>query len=58
MNSVQDMAADVPFAEFNLDSFITVEFRNWIVRETGAAISVIDVVNSSSLGEFVERITG
>lgn len=45
-----------PMADMGLDSLISVELRNWIVRETEATIPVIDVVNSESLLVLGQKI--
>lgn len=54
----EDVTPEVSLEDLGLDSLIAVELRNWLVRELGVAISVIDIANSSSVGELSEKVTG
>jgi hypothetical protein len=38
-----------PIAAYGLDSLVAVEIRNWITRETGASLQVLELLSSGSL---------
>lgn len=44
-----DMEPDAPLAGYSLDSLISVELRNWILRETGVDLSLPSIVRAASL---------
>ena len=41
---------------YGLDSLVAVEFRNWIAKEMGARIQLMDVTASKSWGDLVALI--
>ena len=38
-----------PIAAYGLDSLVAVEIRNWVTRETGASLQVLELLSSGSL---------
>jgi len=56
MLPIEDVTLDKPLADIGLDSLVAVEFRNWIVKELGAKIPLLDIINSGSLGHLIEKL--
>ncbi|KAL8734235.1 MAG: hypothetical protein Q9181_003294 [Wetmoreana brouardii] len=44
-------------ATYGLDSFVAVEFRNWIAREAAAGIQLLDLMTSKSFGDLAALVT-
>lgn len=44
-----EVGADTPLAELNLDSLVSVELRNWIRRETGVELLLSAITQAESL---------
>ncbi|KAL2145167.1 hypothetical protein VTI28DRAFT_7803 [Corynascus sepedonium] len=44
-----EVGADAPLADFNLDSLVSVELRNWIRRETGVELLLSAITGAESL---------
>jgi NADPH:quinone reductase-like Zn-dependent oxidoreductase/acyl transferase domain-containing protein/acyl carrier protein len=56
MLPIEDVTLDKPLADIGLDSLVAVEFRNWMVKELGAKIPLLDIINSGSLGHLIEKL--
>lgn len=56
---VQDEDLDLTKAivTYGLDSLIAVEFRNWIVKEVGTRLQMLDLMTSQSWGALVALVT-
>ncbi|KAI4272255.1 MAG: hypothetical protein LQ337_005421 [Flavoplaca oasis] len=42
---------------YGLDSLVAVEYRNWIVKEAGAGIQLLDLMTSRSFGDLTALVT-
>lgn len=56
MVSDADIDVDLPVTACGVDSLVAVELRNWLLSQTGAEVSVIDVMRSKSLVALSENI--
>lgn len=56
MRPLEDVTLDKKLGELGLDSLVAVEFRNWMVKDLGAKIPLLDIVNSGSLGHLVTKL--
>lgn len=45
-----------PMSAYGTDSLVAVELKNWVQRETKAAVSVFDILQSSSIAALVDKI--
>ena len=52
----EDLDPTKAIVTYGLDSLIAVEFRNWVAKEVGARIQLLDVMTSKSLGDLVAFI--
>lgn len=53
----EDLDPTKAIVTYGLDSLVAVEFRNWIAKEVGARIQLLDVMTSKSWGDLVTFIT-
>ena len=53
----EDIDPSKAIITYGLDSLVAVEFRNWIAKEMGARIQLMDVTTSKSWGNLVALIT-
>ena len=53
---IEDMEPTHSVSSLVLDSLVGVEIRNWIARETGANVQVLELLSSSSLNGLAEII--
>ncbi|KAL4792644.1 polyketide synthase [Aspergillus venezuelensis] len=51
-----DIDPEQPVSACGVDSLVAVELRNWLLAQTGAEVSVIDVMQSKSLMVLCENI--
>lgn len=56
MVAAEDIRPDACLEDLGLDSLIAVELRNWLVRELGVSISVIDIADSASVGDLSDKV--
>jgi acyl carrier protein len=56
MVSDADIDPEQPITACGVDSLVAVELRNWLLGQTGAEISVIDVLQSKSLVALSESV--
>ena len=49
MVPLEEMDATKPVVVYGLDSLVAIEIRNWITREMGASLQVLELLTSSSL---------
>ena len=52
----EDLDATKPIVTYGLDSLVAVEFRNWIAKEVGARIQLLDLMTSKSWGDLVALV--
>ena len=52
----EDLDPNKPIVAYGLDSLVAVEFRNWIAKEVGARVQLLDIVPCNSWGALVELI--
>ncbi|TDZ10621.1 Reducing polyketide synthase pksF [Colletotrichum sidae] len=52
-----DLDTSRPLHAYGIDSLVAVELRAWLARELGADVSVLDVMNDSSLARLAETAT-
>lgn len=52
----EDVKTDLPLVDLGLDSLVAVELRNWLVRELGITISVIDIADSKSAIDLSDKV--
>ncbi|KAL8928323.1 MAG: hypothetical protein Q9172_001007 [Xanthocarpia lactea] len=53
----EDIDAKKPVVSYGLDSLVAVELRNWIAKEAGAGIQLMDLMTSRSLGDLAALVT-
>ncbi|KAH9876419.1 hypothetical protein J1614_003550 [Plenodomus biglobosus] len=58
MMDVADLDPNRSLGDYGTDSLVAVEIKNWIGRETGASISVFEILQSSSIAGLVGGIVG
>ena len=49
----EDLDPTKPVVTYGLDSLVGVEFRNWIAKEVGARIQLLELMSSKSWGDLV-----
>ena len=52
----EDVDTKKPVVAYGLDSLIAVELRNWMTVELGAAVPLMEVMNSPSIESFAGRL--
>ena len=52
----EDLDPTKPIVTYGLDSLVGVELRNWIAKEAGARIQLLELMSSKSMGALVELI--
>ena len=52
----EDLDPTKPIVTYGLDSLVGVELRNWIAKEAGARIQLLELMSSKSWGALVELI--
>ena len=57
MTQEEDLDPSKPIVSYGLDSLVAVEFRNWIAKEVGARIQLLELMPSKSWGDLVALIT-
>jgi hypothetical protein len=53
-----DVAPSRPLSFFGVDSLVAVELRNWISLQTGADLSIFELLQSPSLAELAAGLVG
>lgn len=53
-----DLNVRKPANVYGVDSLVAVGTRNWIFRETGADVSVFEILSECSIAELAENIVG
>ena len=56
MIPAEDIVPSKPIVAYGLDSLVSVEIRNWISRELGVKMQLLEVLNSSSLQALAATI--
>ncbi|KAK2801278.1 Type I Iterative PKS [Onygenales sp. PD_10] len=56
--SVDEIDATMSVSALGLDSLVAIEIRNWIARETGANVQVLELLASKSLVGLAEMVLG
>jgi acyl carrier protein len=56
MVPAEDIKPDARLEDLGLDSLISVELRNWLVRELAISISVIDIADSASVSDLADKV--
>jgi acyl carrier protein len=56
MVPMEDIKPDARLEDLGLDSLISVELRNWLVRELAISISVIDIADSASVSDLADKV--
>ncbi|KAK2813825.1 putative secondary metabolism biosynthetic enzyme [Emmonsiellopsis sp. PD_5] len=56
--SVDEIDATMSVSSLGLDSLVAIELRNWIARETGANVQVLELLASKSLVGLAEMVLG
>lgn len=56
MIAPQDIMPGSSLAQIGLDSLVAVEFRNWLAKELGAKVRVMDIINSKSITDLVALV--
>ena len=52
----EDLDASKPIVTYGLDSLVAVEFRNWMAKEAGARVQLMDLMTSKSWGDLVALV--
>lgn len=52
----EDLDPTKPIVTYGLDSLVAVEFRNWIAKEVGARVQLMDLMTSKTWGAMVVLI--
>ena len=52
----EDLDPTKAIVTYGLDLLVAVEFRNWIAKEVGARIKLLDVMTSKSWGDLVALV--
>lgn len=58
MVDVDDVDASKPVSGYGVDSLTAVDIRAWTLKEAQADISILDIVNNSSIMSLAETIVG
>ena len=53
----EDLDPKKAVVSYGLDSLVAVELRNWIAKEAGAGIQLMDLMTSRSLGDLAALVT-
>ena len=56
MVEAEDLDPTKPIFTYGLDSLVSVELRNWIAKEAGARVQLMDITKSQSWGDLVSLI--
>lgn len=56
MVPAEDLDATKPIVTYGLDSLVAVEFRNWMAKEAGARVQLMDLMTSQSWGDLVALV--
>jgi aryl carrier-like protein len=54
--SKDDIDVQKPLQDYGVDSLVAVEIRTWIGRTVGAEVSVLDIIQRTSMHDFAIRI--
>jgi hypothetical protein len=52
MIAEEDLGAEKPMGAYGVDSLVGVELRNWISREMGASVMLVDLLADKYIGRF------
>lgn len=52
----EDLDASKAIVTYGLDSLVAVEFRNWMAKEAGARVQLLDLMTSKSWGDLVALV--
>lgn len=53
---LEDVGPRKPVVAYGLDSLVAVEIRNWMARELGAKMQLLDILNGSSLDAVADML--
>lgn len=57
MIPLEDIASSKPISEYGLDSLVAVEIRNWMARDLGATLPLLELLTSPSIDELAKNVS-
>ena len=56
MIPLDDIVSSMSIAEYGLDSLVAVEIRNWMARDLGATLALLELLTSPSIEQLAQNV--